>query len=390
MTLLSDDLKFESVVNYLTFNQLFFICPTNPEDMNAKLLLFTRDSNNGHISEILVYNTTVEDIAKTNFSINRKTVVITHGWTDYYGKDLWMPNMKDYFLDYDYNVVVLDWETPASDSNYFNAAFNCQIVGAMLSYFVRTLVSMGVNVADIHLVGHSLGAHIVGFCGKNFTNPKIGRISGLDPAGPGFWRNDSRTRLAPTDASLVVVTHTSGGLIKWDGSLADVLQMSGYVGNVEPLGHYDFRPNGGTGQPGCNRSVTTFITNRFKAKANESRNCNHNRATVLPIADRELKEAESCQLIAYECDSYDNFYSGKCGDCGTDGQRCRPLEFNLEYWLNDDNVNPVNALKTFPNNYYLLTANKQPFCLFHYQIVIYVKENSILGKVAVKLGHNKT
>ncbi|CAG2113539.1 unnamed protein product, partial [Medioppia subpectinata] len=247
-------------------------------------------------------------------------------------------NMKDYFLDYDYNVVVLDWETPASDSNYFNAAFNCQIVGAMLSYFVRTLVSMGVNVANIHLVGHSLGAHIVGFCGKNFTNPKIGRISGLDPAGPGFWRNDSRTRLAPTDASLVVVTHTSGGLIKWDGSLADVLQMSGYVGNVEPLGHYDFRPNGGTGQPGCNRSVTTFITNRFKGKANESRNCNHNRATVLPIADRGLKEVDSCQLIAYECDSYDNFYSGKCGDCGTDGHRCRPLEFNLEYWLNDDNI----------------------------------------------------
>ena len=122
-------------------------------------------------------------------------------------------NMRDYFLNYDYNVIIVDWKIPASDPNYFNSAFNTQIVGSMIAYFINTLKSLGVKLKDIHLVGHSLGAHVCGFAGKSFTNDKIGHITGLDPAGPGFWVSDKR--LNSSDAMLVVVIHTSSGIFKW-------------------------------------------------------------------------------------------------------------------------------------------------------------------------------
>ncbi|CAG2177462.1 unnamed protein product [Oppiella nova] len=224
----------------------------------------------------------------------------------------------------------------------------------------------------------------MGFCGKHFTNPKIAYISGLDPAGLGFLRNDSLTRLAPTDASLVVVTHTSGGLVKWGGDGLSI-QLSGYLGNVDPLGHYDFWPNGGTGQSGCDNNVFTQIKNAFKPG-----DCNHQRVPVLLIADRSLRSPDSCQLIAYRCDSYENFYSGKCGDCGANGDKCRPLGFNLEYWMNETNTNPVKALQTFPNNYFMRTSDAHPFCLFHYQIVVYVNQNPGLNKLSVKVNANTT
>ena len=120
--------------------------------------------------------------------------------------------MKNYLVSNDYNVLAIDWSTPANDINYFNSAFNTQIVGSIVAFFIKRLVQVfGVRPETFQLVGHSLGAHVSGFAGKRFdTSAQIGHISGLDPAGPGFSRN----RLSPNDANLVVVIHTSAGVLK--------------------------------------------------------------------------------------------------------------------------------------------------------------------------------
>lgn len=57
------------------------------------------------------------------------------------------------------------------------------------------LERLGVVTASlVHCIGHSLGSHVCGFLGKKVNsniesgifNSKLGRITGLDPAGPLF------------------------------------------------------------------------------------------------------------------------------------------------------------------------------------------------------------
>ena len=53
-----------------------------------------------------------------------------------------------------------------------------------ISMVIGEMVKLGADLDSFWLVGHSLGAHTVGFAGKN--TPGIGRITGLDPAEPYF------------------------------------------------------------------------------------------------------------------------------------------------------------------------------------------------------------
>ena len=68
--------------------------------------------------------------------------------------------------------------------------------------------------SQVHLIGHSLGAHLMGYVGKELKG--IGRITGTDPAGPGFdfprdWYdhyNITDVHLTKEDALFVDVIHT--------------------------------------------------------------------------------------------------------------------------------------------------------------------------------------
>jgi hypothetical protein len=58
------------------------------------------------------------------------------------------------------------------------------------------------------------GAHICGFAAKNYLarfGGKFGKISGLDPAGPGFMRQVASERLDKNDATYVEIFHTNQG-----------------------------------------------------------------------------------------------------------------------------------------------------------------------------------
>lgn len=67
---------------------------------------------------------------------------------------------------------------------------------------------------NFHLIGLSLGAHVSGFAGKVFQKKlhvNIDRITGLDPAGPCYFKETTDNMLTKTDADFVDSIHTSVG-----------------------------------------------------------------------------------------------------------------------------------------------------------------------------------
>ncbi|XP_022203697.2 pancreatic triacylglycerol lipase [Nilaparvata lugens] len=70
---------------------------------------------------------------------------------------------------------------------------------------------------------------------------RIGRITGLDPAQPGFEGTPVEVRLDKTDARFVDVYHTN---------TRPFIPLAGF-GMINPVGHVDVYYNGGHDQPGC-------------------------------------------------------------------------------------------------------------------------------------------
>ena len=91
----------------------------------------------------------------------------------------------------------------------------------------------------LFLLGHSLGSHTCAYA-SNGINNQMGRISGLDPAGPFFQGRDLAVRLDKSDAKFVDVIHTNTEIAFTMG-----------LGSEDPSGHIDFFVNGGKHQPGC-------------------------------------------------------------------------------------------------------------------------------------------
>lgn len=78
-----------------------------------------------------------------------------------------------------FNVISVDWSSIANDCNYPVAASLTSAVGSAIARFLDRLIGVtGTKPSDIHLIGHSLGAHVVGSCGSYFKSGIIGRITG--------------------------------------------------------------------------------------------------------------------------------------------------------------------------------------------------------------------
>lgn len=79
--------------------------------------------------------------------------------------------------------------------------------GEDIAEFFVTLVRSGAipKLRHIHFLGISMGAHVAGATGyeieKLTGGDKLGRITGLDPAGPGFTSWDGKK---PDDMTIVL------------------------------------------------------------------------------------------------------------------------------------------------------------------------------------------
>nr|CAD7263554.1 unnamed protein product [Timema shepardi] len=164
---------------------------------------------------------------------NEEIKFVIHGWNSK-GKSL--SHVKRAFVETSSeNVIVTDWSGPASGL-YSTSRRAVKNVGAYVAQFIDFLVLFGgVSPSKIHLVGHSLGAHVAGVAGNRVNHGRVAKITGLDPAAPGYGSESLNDRLDVSDANYVQVIHTNAGLLGW----------------TDPMGHIDFYPNGGRSQLGC-------------------------------------------------------------------------------------------------------------------------------------------
>nr|XP_033790568.1 endothelial lipase isoform X3 [Geotrypetes seraphini] len=185
-----------------------------------------------------------KSIEHCNFNSTAKTFFVIHGWTMSGMFESWQQKLVQALREreQDSNVVVVDWLVLAHQL-YPRAVNNTKVVGKEIAKLLDWLQEkLQLSLANVHLIGYSLGAHVAGFAGS-LVNGTVGRITGLDPAGPMFEGADPHKRLSPDDADFVDVLHTF---------TRETLGVS--IGIRMPVGHVDIYPNGGDHQPGCGLS----------------------------------------------------------------------------------------------------------------------------------------
>ncbi|XP_048001134.1 pancreatic lipase-related protein 2-like isoform X1 [Leguminivora glycinivorella] len=230
------------------------------------------------VRTIFNITTAAARIAELNqFNPAQKLYIYIHGFTDDPTKSSFSAIDEALLSQGQSNVLALD-ASPLIHWLYLRSSTYVRYIGEKLGEVLVAMVNKGLNPDAIHIIGHSLGAHISSFTGKTFTNLtglQVGRITGLDPAGPCFSHVDPDLRMKATDAIFVDAIHTDAGV----------------YGLKDPVGQVDYFPNGGSQQPNC-----LFQT------------CSHSRAWVYFAESIKNHEA----FLALKCKDYDAFKKRQC------------------------------------------------------------------------------
>jgi len=187
------------------------------------------------------------------FAQNRQVVFIVHGFLNN-EKTTWLSPMKDEILKADDStVIIVDWKYGADVTEYATAASNTQTTAAAIASFAQAVANLDKFSSDstqlyLYCIGHSLGAQVCGQAGRKAKSPAgqqlFNRVTGLDPAGPGFAKCSDHLHIDKDSATCVDIIHT-------DGSLKGHALPIVHFGTLLQWGHIDFYPNGGHDQPGC-------------------------------------------------------------------------------------------------------------------------------------------
>lgn len=150
-------------------------------------------------------NDTSKIFKHSNFHNDRPTMLYGYGYTEKFTSLSTQTVVKSYIERGDHNILVVEWSN-YSDGNYvLNAIPNSYKVGEIIGKTLLSMKSSGFRLENFHLVGHSLGGHLVGFIGRSVQNNsnqtvRITRITALDPAGPLFYGMGSQMFNKPLKA----------------------------------------------------------------------------------------------------------------------------------------------------------------------------------------------
>jgi len=195
------------------------------------------------------------------------------------------------------NVIVVDWgllsgsktlphaNALVTATHYTTVLNNVGPAGQRLADFINFLrQNRGVQFSNVHIIGHSLGSHIAGYAGvciKRDYGGLLGRITGLDPAGPMFSSQlDPNKRLYKSDAAFVDIYHSNRG------TLGDSAHQTGNV---------NIYINGGDNQPGCDEADQSEFAGY----------CSHSYSYLL-FNSASTRSFRACPCSGIQC---------QCADC---------------------------------------------------------------------------
>uniref|UniRef100_A0A8C3TDD5 Lipase H n=1 Tax=Chelydra serpentina TaxID=8475 RepID=A0A8C3TDD5_CHESE len=262
---------------------------------------------------------TLSSAGSRYLNMTKKTIFIVHGYRPTGSPPVWIREAVHLLLSVeDINIIIVDWNRGATTLLYHRASSNTKKVAEFLKTLIDQMLADGALLDSVYMIGISLGAHISGFVGQMY-NGKLGRITGL--------------------------------------------------GYREALGHIDFYANGGTDQPGCPQTIFSG-SQYFK--------CDHQRSVFLFLSS--LKE--SCNIIAYPCDTYRDYRNAKCASCEAfQPMPCPVLGYYADKWKNYLTLKNPPVTKVFFD-----TSDKEPFCLYHYLVdIITWNKNIRRGSLIIKL-----
>jgi len=319
--------------------------PLEREVINTEFLLVTRDDRRHRKLNLNSW----KQIKSSGFVPKRQTKIIIHGFLDYGDVDWIKAMVRALVTKENVNVIIVDWRG-GSLPMYSQAAANTRLVGLEVARLVEILRT---DPAKVHIIGHSLGAHIAGYAGERIKG--LGRISGLDPAEPLFQGMPPEVRLDPGDAKFVDVIHTDSKEF-----------YKGGLGMEQPVGHVDFYPNGGKAQPGCsfldfpylpsiNGNVEDITLPPADSVARNLFACGHNR--VIDLYIDSILHTDKCPMVGHQCQDYTTFTNGDCYSCRQDGARCSVMGYG---------ASKHSSWKGDQIQMFLDTDSSSPYCNYLY------------------------
>jgi len=235
-----------------------------------------------------------------------KIAFFVHGYMEKIDKSYYK-ELKDALLGHVKYVVMVDWRHGARRGDYAQAFVNTQLVGRQIAVAIDSARKvLGLKPSNVHIIGHSLGAHTAGLAGKwlrEYFGYTVGKVTGLDPAGPLFSKGaglifeeaNRNMSLNRDDADYVTAIHTNG-FEGADGS--DNWAAFNHFGMLQPVGHSDFYPSGGSHQPKCH------LIEGLKPYC-------HHRASVEYFI---VSLKGGCPFKAYKCQDWNSFVKKECSD----------------------------------------------------------------------------
>jgi len=246
------------------------------------------------------------------FNSSKPTVIVVSGWTtDINNSELIDLSAKAFACRDDHNFLALDTSN-FIQTLYTWSALNTQQIGEYLADALVKLSSQ-ISLDGFHLIGHSLGAQIVGYAGryyKELTNTTLKHITGLDPAKPCFKEGHDLAPIGRGVAEYVDIIHSNPGTL----------------GILESIGDLDYYANGYSSiQPGC-----------LGISCSHSRSYIYYIETIYPNNENDFLAAQCSSLLAL-----------KLGSCNGPTY---PMGFRVPLGLKGNYFSKINPREPYGTN----------------------------------------